>query len=105
VELGKYNESELYEKYKSRFIELKYTYDDYDIDQLKNIIADKDTLIDLISKIQKLKDKILNREVHVLEQKGKLEEVLNVFERINTRNTKLNMFDIMVAKTYKPLDN
>ena len=82
---------------------MKYVYE-HNIDELKQIVNNNDILITLMSKIQTLREKILNREVYVLEQKGRLEEVLNVFERINTKNTKLNMFDIMVAKTYKSLD-
>jgi hypothetical protein len=62
-------------------------------------------LLDIHKKIRNLQESILDRKVMAGNQTGKLSDVLSVFERINTQNTKLNMFDIMVAKTYKKLDN
>ena len=52
-------------------------------------------------KLKEIENSILARKVYDIEQKGSLEQVLEVFERINTKNTKLSIFDIMVAKTYR----
>ena len=56
---------------------------------------------DYNKELKKLEKHILERKVYEIEQKGTLEQVLEVFERINTKNTKLSIFDIMVAKTYR----
>lgn len=55
------------------------------------------------NKVQEIQKNILYRRVFDIEQKGKLEQVLEVFERINTMNTRLSIFDIMVAKTYRKI--
>ncbi len=57
----------------------------------------------LVKYMNIIKQNILGRKVHVIDQEWRLEQVLDIFERINTKNTKLNMFDIMVAKTYKKI--
>ena len=102
------SQREIIEKFGSRFIRLKDCYflfkkESYKF--LKEKIEDKDLLLDYHEKIQKLKENILDRKVYDIDQKGELKEVLDVFERINTKNTKLNIFDIMVAKTYRMLDD
>lgn len=104
TELDTLDEKEIYKRYGSRFIKLKYVYEN-DTKKLKQIIEDPYLLIDILEKIQDLHNLILNRKVTVLTQGWKLSDVLSVFERINTQNTKLSMFDIMVAKTYKRLDS
>jgi len=94
---------ELYTKYWLKFIPLKTLY----IDKIENEITDFLNNLDDIryfSKITRiLKENILGRKVYVIEQEWKLEQVLDIFERINTKNTKLNMFDVMVAKTYRKI--
>lgn len=55
-------------------------------------------------KLRLLEKAVLDKQVSKLEQPGTLEKVLTVFERINTKNTKLSIFDIMVAKTYRKFD-
>jgi hypothetical protein len=107
--LKDYNEKDLYLKFGTRFVKIKHAYN------FKNSFAnlwfpgeEKDNkleramfLLDYREKLDELKTNILERQVYNIEQKGSLEQVLVVFERINTKNTKLSIFDIMVAKTYR----
>ncbi len=102
IELDTLAEKEIYEKYGSRFIKLKYVYSN-DIEKLLTLVS-SELFVEILKKIKILEESILNRKVIAVNQTGKLSDVLSVFERINTQNTKLNMFDIMVAKTYKKLD-
>ncbi|MDD2891991.1 MAG: DUF262 domain-containing protein, partial [Candidatus Gracilibacteria bacterium] len=101
TELDTLDEKEIYEKYGSRFIKLKYVYDN-DIEKIMKLV-NSELFVEILKKIKILEESILNRKVIAVNQSGKLSDVLSVFERINTQNTKLNMFDIMVAKTYKSL--
>lgn len=97
---------ELYKKFNTRFVKIKHAFD-RDWDNLISIELFEDELQylkfsrDYDKKLRILQDKILKRKVVEIEQKGDLNTVLDVFERINTKNTKLSLFDIMVAKTYK----
>ena len=69
-------------------------------------LLEKDDMLRLFNlKDKEIRQNILDRDIEVIEQKGSLNEILDVFERINTRNTKLNIFDIIVAKTYKKLED
>ena len=102
-------EAELYTKFNTRFVKIKHAFefDDNDIDSWFDISVLEEEIKMLRfknnynKKLGELKNQILNREVHDIEQKGTLEQVLEVFERINTKNTRLSIFDIMVAKTYR----
>ena len=107
--LKELDDKDLFQLFGSRFIKLKHVY------HFKNEFADawfpgeeKEQklekamfLLDYREKLENLKTNILERKVYDIEQKGTLEQVLEVFERINTKNTKLSIFDIMVAKTYR----
>ncbi len=101
--LDELTSKEIFEHFKTRFINLKDVYYS-DTKTIKEKIGNSDLFADYILKMQELKEHILNRKVYDIKQKGDLKTVLDVFERINTQNTKLNMFDIMVAKTYKMLN-
>jgi len=98
-------QEEIFEKFGSRFVKIKHVYsrDEFTKDWKKKISPE--LLFDYYEKINELKEKILSRKVHDIEQPGNLEQVLEVFERINTKNTKLSVFDIMVAKTYRKIDD
>lgn len=98
---------ELYQRFNTRFIKIKHLM----IDNFENELSleNKDDkkykfLFEYGKIVSHLKDKILKRKVVDIEQRGSLNSVLEVFERINTKNTKLSIFDIMVAKTYKKFD-
>jgi hypothetical protein len=97
---------ELHIKFGIRFIKIKHLM----IDNLENEFSLEDDnqkykfLFEYGKIVNLLKDKILKRKVVDIEQRGNLNSVLEVFERINTKNTKLSIFDIMVAKTYKKFD-
>lgn len=100
IRLKEYSIEDLYKKYWLKFIPLKTLYLDKEKNDFLSFLKNND-IRDFFTITWKLKEKILDRKVYVIEQEGKLEQVLDIFERINTKNTKLNMFDIMVAKTYK----
>lgn len=106
IQLKKVSESDLFQVFKGRYVKLKHVYkwleESNNITELMN--KDFDLLATYMKCVTTLRDKILSRIVTQIEQPGSLEQVLDVFERINTMNTKLNIFDIMVAKTCKWLD-
>ncbi|WP_144585516.1 DUF262 domain-containing protein, partial [Campylobacter coli] len=97
--------NQLINKFGIRFIKLKHVFlNQQQLEQalyLPNDDSKYRILYEYTQKLNILKEKILNRKVVDIEQKGDLNAVLEVFERINTKNTKLSIFDIMVAKTYK----
>lgn len=104
VYLSDLSEKETIQKFRSRFVKLKHAYN-FDDTKAEDLFNNDYKEIHLYSKkLTELKDKILKRKIYDIEQKGALEQVLEVFERINTKNTKLSMFDIMVAKTYRQYD-
>ena len=97
------NQKEIFFNYKDRFIKLKHAYNWSALYQtiLSEMNNDHYLLMLYNLKISELQKNILYRRVIDIEQKGTLEQVLEVFERINTKNTKLSIYDIMVAKTYR----
>lgn len=97
------NQKEIFQKFGSRFIKLKDVYKK-ETKKLIKIIDNNDIYVEYDEQLSILNENILQKRLNVIEQIGKLEEVLEVFERINTKNTKLNIFDIMVAKTYRKYD-
>ena len=104
VLLGDYEEKDLCEKFGSRFIDLKKVYLDSIDSSYFNKIKENlgaDLGMEYYKEIRDLKDKILSKPIININQKGDLSAVLNIFERINTLNTKLNIYDIMIAKTYR----
>ncbi len=107
--LKEFTESELYSKFGDRFINLKHAYkfDDSIVESWFDIsiVEEENKMLRFKNsynkKLKEIENSILARKVYDIEQKGSLEQVLEVFERINTKNTKLSIFDIMVAKTYR----
>ncbi|WP_271769267.1 DUF262 domain-containing protein [Aquimarina algiphila] len=110
--LKEYTDEVLYGKFGSRFVKIKhaYSFDDTIVEKWFDITKEKEEIKmlrfknDYNKKLKVLETTILSRKVYDIEQKGSLEQVLEVFERINTKNTKLSIFDIMVAKTYRKFD-
>lgn len=101
---GLNGQEKIFEKYGGRFIRLKDVYRK-NFQHLFNAINNKEVYAKYEEILDKLNETILQKRLNVIEQQGHLEAVLEVFERINTQNTKLNIFDIMVAKTYKIYSN
>lgn len=101
LSLSELSEEEIFNRFGSRFIKLKHAF------ELDNFLkewqgkVEAGLLLEYYRKVNTIKEKVLQRRVHDIEQPGELEEVLEVFERINTKNTKLSVYDIMVAKTYR----
>tara|TARA_R110002050_G_scaffold243115_2_gene379519 strand:- start:6335 stop:8179 length:1845 start_codon:yes stop_codon:yes gene_type:complete len=110
--LKEFTEGDLYTIFGSRFVKIKhaYSFDDAIVEKWFDITQEKEEIKmlrfknDYNKKLKVLETTILSRKVYDIEQKGSLEQVLEVFERINTKNTKLSIFDIMVAKTYRKFD-
>lgn len=112
IMLKEYSEKELYAKFGHRYVKIKhaYNFDDEEVEEWFDT-EDQEEEIKMLrfkneynKKLKELEKRILYRKVYEIEQKGTLEQVLEVFERINTKNTKLSIFDIMVAKTYRRYD-
>ena len=103
VPLCDMKQEEIFRTYGARFIRLKHAYKWNTESQ--NVLIEMEHNAELFIKymngINKIQKDILFRKVYDIEQKGSLENVLEVFERINTKNTKLTIYDIMVAKTYR----
>lgn len=108
IMLKTFDQINIFKKYDTRFVFLKHAYN-LDKDEIK-LIAEmgeekaQSFLYRYQKKINNLNENILYRPITEIEQKGKIEQVLEVFERINTQNTKLSIFDIMVAKTYRKFE-
>ncbi|MDB9911459.1 DUF262 domain-containing protein [Flavobacteriaceae bacterium] len=107
--LKELSDQAIFTKFGTRFVKIKHTYN-FDDSQIENwfdtSIPEEEIKMlrfknDYNKELKKLEKHILERKVYEIEQKGTLEQVLEVFERINTKNTKLSIFDIMVAKTYR----
>lgn len=110
IVLRDYSEKELFLTFGSRFIKIKHAYQFNDSDaeewfEGEDEVKKMTFLYKYNQQLSKLKEHVLLRKVYDIEQKGTLEQVLEVFERINTKNTKLSIFDIMVAKTYRKYEN
>ena len=108
IALKDFSEEEVFLTYNHRYVKLKHVFE-FDDEQAEQWFeSDEIKGLRFINKYNKklnqLRTQILARKVYHIEQPGSLEEVLEVFERINTKNTKLSIFDIMVAKTYRKFD-
>jgi len=108
IMLKEYSQQEIIQMFGTRFIKIKHAYK-FDDSEAKEWFEDEQEnlykfLYEYNQKLNDIKTNVLARKVYDIEQKGTLEQVLEVFERINTKNTKLSIFDIMVAKTYRKFD-
>ena len=106
VVLKDLTQEDIFTKYRDRFIKLKHAYSWSTLSHsiLPQMNNDAQLFVSYNIKIAVLQKEILYRRVYDIEQKGSLEQVLEVFERINTKNTKLSIYDIMVAKTYRNIN-
>jgi len=106
VELKDLSLQDIFERFSTRFVSLKHAYNwsaEFSNEILVSFNNDYKLLYEYSQKIGALEKNILSKKVNGIEQGGSLEQVLVVFERINTKNTKLSIYDIMVAKTYKKI--
>jgi hypothetical protein len=105
VFLGELTQNEIFRKFKDRFIKIKHAYQwsRLSTEILGAMDKDANLFVAYMNKINEIQKRVLSCRVYDIEQRGSLEEVLEVFERINTKNTKLSIFDIMVAKTYRKI--
>lgn len=109
--LRKLSEEQIFKRFGGRFINLKDVYhykDPHKATGIQNKIIryfdnNPQTTVSHIGRLNDLSEKILSRKINLIFQLGSLEDVLDIFERINTKNTKLNIYDVMVAKTYKKM--
>jgi len=98
-------QKDIFEKFGARFVKIKHAYNWAEIstDMINLMGGNTSLFVSYNNKINEIQKQILYRRVYDIEQRGTLEQVLEVFERINTQNTRLSIFDIMVAKTYKKI--
>lgn len=103
--LGELSQEEIFRKYKARFVKIKHAYNwsKASATILPTMDNDANLFVAYNNKVQEIQKNVLYRRVHDIEQQGMLEQVLEVFERLNTMNTRLSIFDIMVAKTYRKI--
>lgn len=104
--LGELSQEEIFRRYKARFVKIKHAYNwsKAQASILPTMGNDANLFVAYNNKVQQIQKDVLYRRVHDIEQHGTLEQVLEVFERLNTKNTRLSIFDIMVAKTYRKID-
>jgi len=105
--LGELSPNEIFQKYRARFVKIKHVYNwsEISMKMLQEMNNDAELFVAYNKKVQELQKNILYRRVYDIEQQGSLEQVLEVFERINTKNTRLSIVDIMVAKTYRQIES
>ncbi|MCB9210916.1 MAG: DUF262 domain-containing protein [Ignavibacteriales bacterium] len=108
IMLKNYTQQELFKNFKTRYVSIKHAFNfkEDEASLVKEMGEEKafSFLYNYQKQVTHLRENILLRQVKEIEQKGSLEQVLEVFERINTKNTKLSIFDIMVAKTYRKFE-
>ncbi|MBU0591577.1 DUF262 domain-containing protein [Candidatus Micrarchaeota archaeon] len=111
IKLDDFTDEECFKRFGTRFINLKDIYDEKRRNNIEELIGtssgnDKEKMNMLSSYLKTtadLKSRLLSVPINNIVQKGDLDSILDIFERINTLNTKLNIYDIMIAKTYKKL--
>lgn len=105
IMLGELSQEEIFKRFKSRFVKIKHAYKwpEKTSEVSAQMSNNNDLFVSYNNKIIEIQKNVLYRRVYDIEQQGKLEQVLEVFERINTKNTRLSIFDIMVAKTYRKI--
>jgi hypothetical protein len=106
LRLEELSQEEIFRKYKARFVKIKHAYNwSKTVASILSAMGNDTLFVAYLTKVQEIQKNVLNRRVHDIEQPGILEQVLEVFERINTKNTRLSIFDIMVAKTYRKIED
>src|SRR3989338_4435435 len=74
-------------------------------EELEKRLVLSNTINQYENMLRDLNNRIMDRDVQEIHQSNvSIQDVLTIFERINTKNTRLNVFDIMVAKSFKKID-
>ncbi|SUO94854.1 GmrSD restriction endonuclease domain-containing protein [Suttonella ornithocola] len=86
-----------------KLIDIKNNYTDIQKRVFNSDIVNNDFNHPILSELSKIKGVLDNYRISFIEIKGiKVPEVCQIFERINQAGKPLNIFDIVVAKTFKP---
>lgn len=83
--------------------EIKYNFDDLLIRLMMHPNVNNNFQDPIIKELRKIKGVLDNYKISMIEVKGiQVSEVCQIFERINQAGKPLDIFDIVVAKTFKP---
>jgi Protein of unknown function DUF262 len=86
--LGELSQEEIFRRYKARFVKIKHAYNwsKAQASILPTMGNDANLFVAYNNKVQQIQKDVLYRRVHDIEQHGTLEQVLEVFERLNTNS-------------------
>lgn len=86
-----------------KLIDIKNNFTDVQRDVFNSPIVNKEFNHQYLIELSKIKGVLDNYRISFIEVKGiQVSEVCQIFERINQAGKPLNIFDIVVAKTFKP---
>src|SRR5450759_4619150 len=87
-----------------KLIEIKNNFTTVQTNIFNSEFVNKDFDHPILAELSKIKGVLDNYRISFIEVKGiKVSEVCQIFERINQAGKPLNIFDIVVAKTFKPI--
>lgn len=86
-----------------KLIDVKNIFTTIQANVFNSEIVNKDFNNPILSELSKINGVLDNYRISFIEVKGtQVSEVCQIFERINQAEKPLNIFDIVVAKTFKP---
>lgn len=89
-----------------KLIDIKNNFSDVQKNVFQNIEVNNDFNHSYMQELNKIKGVLDNYRISFIEIKGiQVSEVCQIFERINQAGKPLNIFDIIVAKTFRPIIN
>lgn len=87
-----------------KLIDIKNNFTTVQTNVFNSLLVNKDFNHPILSELSKIKGVLDNYRISFIEIKGiQVSEVCQIFERINQAGKPLNIFDIVVAKTFKPV--
>lgn len=86
-----------------KLIDIKNEFTKIQTSVFNSAVVNKDFNHSILTELSKIKGVLDNYRISFIEVKGiQVSEVCQIFERINQAGKPLNIFDIVVAKTFKP---
>ena len=87
-----------------KLIDIKNNFTTVQTNVFNSLLVNKDFNHPILAELSKIKGVLDNYRISFIEIKGiQVSEVCQIFERINQAGKPLNIFDIVVAKTFKPV--
>lgn len=87
-----------------KLIDIKNNFTTVQTNVFNRLLVNKDFNHPILAELSKIKGVLDNYRISFIEIKGiQVSEVCQIFERINQAGKPLNIFDIVVAKTFKPV--